>query len=56
MITWALVPLIPNEEIPARRRCSPAGQGTGSVSSRTSPAAQSTCGDGSSACSVAGSF
>ena len=49
------MPLIPNEDTPARRGRPPAGQGTGSVSSRTAPADQSTCGDGSSACSVAGS-
>ena len=55
MIRCALVPLIPNEETPARRTRSPAGHGTGSASSRTSPAAQSTCGDGSAACNVAGS-
>ncbi len=56
MMTCALVPLMPKEEIPARRgRPLSAGQGTGSVSSRTSPADQSTCGDGSSACRVRGS-
>ena len=45
-ITCALVPLIPNEDTPARRGRSPAGHGRGSVSSSTSPADQSTCGDG----------
>ena len=54
-IRCALVPLIPNDDTPARRTRSPAGQGTGPVSSRTAPACQSTCGDGSSACSVRGS-
>jgi len=51
----ALVPLTPKEETPARRGRPFAGHGTGSLSSRTSPEAQSTCGEGSSACSVAGS-
>ncbi len=55
MIVWALVPLIPNEEMPARRGRSDAGQGVRSVSSRTAPADQSTCGDGASTCSVRGS-
>ncbi len=54
-ITWALVPLIPNDEMPARRGVSPAGQGCASVSSATEPAVQSTCGLGSSTCNVAGS-
>ena len=49
------MPLMPNEDTPARRGCPFGAQGTGSVSSRTSPADQSTCGDGSSACSVLGS-
>ena len=54
-MAWALVPLKPNEETPARRGRPFAAQGTGSVSSRTAPADQSTCGDGWLACSVAGS-
>jgi hypothetical protein len=56
MITCAFVPLIPNDEMPARRGWSVAGQGTGSLSSRTVPADQSTCGDGSSTCSVGGNM
>ena len=52
---WALVPLIPNADTPARRGRPFAAHGTGPASSRTSPADQSTCGVGSSACSVAGS-
>ncbi len=55
-MTCALVPLIPNADTPARRTRSPAGHGIASVSSRTSPADQSTCGEGSSAWSVRGSF
>ncbi len=54
MITWALVPLMPKEEMPARRGCSPAGHGCGSVASDTAPAVQSTLGVGSSTCRVAG--
>ena len=54
-MAWALVPVIPNEETPARRGRPSAGQGTGSVSSRTAPDDQSTSGDGWPACSVAGS-
>jgi hypothetical protein len=50
-----LVPLIPNEEMPARRGRSPAGHSTFSVSSSTSPAVQSTCGLGSSRLIVRGS-
>ena len=42
MITCALVPLIPNEDTPARRGTAPRGHGTGDVSSRTAPADQST--------------
>lgn len=55
MMVCALVPLIPKEEMPARRGWSDAGQGVRSVSSRTAPADQSTCGDGASTCSVRGS-
>ncbi|GAA5705593.1 hypothetical protein Save01_06446 [Streptomyces avermitilis] len=54
MMVWALVPLTPKDEIAARRGRSDSGQSTASVSSRTSPADQSTCGVGSSACSVRG--
>lgn len=54
MITCALVPLSPNEEIPARRGRPEAGQGTGSASRRTAPDDQSTFGEGSSTCSVLG--
>ena len=55
-MTWTLVPLTPKDETPARRdRSPPAGQGTGSASSRTAPADQSTSRDGSSTCSVLGS-
>jgi hypothetical protein len=50
-----LVPLIPNDDTPARRGCSPAGHSTGSVSSDTAPASQFTCGVGASTCMVAGS-
>ena len=53
-MTWALVPLIPNEDTPARRGRPFAGHGTGSDSSRTAAADQSTCGAGSPACNVAG--
>ncbi|GAA4526063.1 hypothetical protein GCM10023192_07470 [Amycolatopsis samaneae] len=55
MITCAFVPLMPNAEIPARRGPSPRSQATGSVSSRTVPADQSTFGVGVSTCSVFGS-
>lgn len=55
MITCALVPLTPNAETPARRGRSPAGHGAGPVSSRTSPADQSTCVDGGSAYRLSGS-
>ena len=54
MIRCALVPLIPNEDTPARRgRPAVAGHGSASVSSPTAPASQSTCGDGASTCNVA---
>ena len=53
-MAWALVPLMPKEDTPARRGWPFADQGTGSVSSRTAPDSQSTCGDGSPACSVGG--
>lgn len=55
-ITCALVPPIPNADTPARRgRSDDDGQGRAAVSSSTRPDDQSTCGDGDSACSVAGS-
>ncbi len=53
-ITWAFVPLMPNDETPARRGRSPDSHGSASVSRETSPAAQSTFGDGLSACRVLG--
>ncbi|SON63822.1 hypothetical protein MSIMFI_05353 [Mycobacterium simulans] len=53
-ITWALVPLIPNDETPAVRGCPVCGHGTGSVNNRTAPADQSMCGLGSSTCRVGG--
>jgi hypothetical protein len=52
---WALVPLIPKADTPVRRGRPLVFHATGSVSSRTSPAVQSTCGEGTSACRVAGS-
>ncbi len=55
-ITCALVPLTPNEDTPARRARPVSGHGTASVSRRTSPAVQSTCGVGWSTCSVRGSM
>ncbi|BCJ69236.1 hypothetical protein Prubr_62570 [Polymorphospora rubra] len=55
MITWAFVPLTPNEETAARRGRSSAGHGWASVSRETAPADQSTCGVGSSTCRVRGS-
>ena len=53
-MTWALVPLIPNEDTAAVRGWSVTGQGTGSVSRRTVPADQSMCGLGRSTCRVGG--
>ena len=50
---WAFVPVAPNDETPARRGRTPAGQGCASLRISTSPADQSTCGDGSSTCKVA---
>ncbi len=49
------MPLIPKEEMPARRGRSPVGHLRGSRSSRTAPAAQSTWLEGSFTCSVRGS-
>ncbi len=54
-ITWALVPLMPKEDTPARRGRPAAGQGVSSVSSARVPVSQSTCGDGASTCRVLGS-
>ena len=53
-MTWALVPLMPNEDTPARRGRPVSGHGIASVSSSTAPADQSTCGVGSSTCRVLG--
>ena len=55
-MTCALVPLIPNDEIPARRGRSSLFQVRASVNSATEPADQSTCALGSSTCNVAGSI
>ncbi|GAA3418104.1 hypothetical protein GCM10018952_52500 [Streptosporangium vulgare] len=55
MITCALVPLMPKEEMAARRGRSSTSHERASVSSSTAPAVQSTCGDGSSTCNVRGS-
>ncbi len=54
MIVWALVPLMPNDEMPARRGRSFAGHSRASVSSSMLPSAQSTCGERWSACRVFG--
>ena len=57
MMTCAFVPLTPNEDTPARRgRWSETGQDCGSVSSCTSPALQSTYGEGVSTCNVRGNI
>jgi hypothetical protein len=54
-MTCALVPLIPNDDTPARRgRPGSRGQSTVPVASCTAPADQSTCDDGVPACSVGG--
>ncbi|KUJ40288.1 hypothetical protein ACZ90_68820 [Streptomyces albus subsp. albus] len=53
-IRWALVPENPNADTPARRGRWCRGHATGSVSSRTAPAPQSTCGVGSLMCSERG--
>jgi hypothetical protein len=55
MMTWALVPAPPKEEMPARRGRSSRGQARSSVNSSTAPADQSTCEDGSCTCNVLGS-
>ncbi|PSK61769.1 hypothetical protein B0E53_06331 [Micromonospora sp. MH33] len=54
MMTWALVPEMPNDDTAARRGRPTAGHGRASVTSSTAPADQSMCGDGSSTCRVAG--
>src|ERR1700743_3029358 len=55
MITCALVPLMPNDDTPARRARPLAGHDWASVNNDTAPADQSTCGLGTSTCKVAGS-
>ncbi|GAT71485.1 hypothetical protein PS9374_07176 [Planomonospora sphaerica] len=55
MIMWALVPLSPNDDTPARRGWPFRFHSRASVSSSTRPSDQSTCGVRSSACSVFGS-
>ncbi len=52
--TCALVPLMPNDDTPARRGRSRSGHGVFSVVSLTAPPDQSTCGVGASTCRVAG--
>ncbi len=52
--TCPLVPLTPKEETAARRGRPVSGQGVLAVTSRTAPAVQSICGDGSPACRVGG--
>ncbi len=53
-MTWALVPLNPNDDTPARRGRPVCGQARSSASSRTFPADQSTFDEGVSACRVRG--
>jgi hypothetical protein len=55
-IRWAFVPPMPNADTPARRGRSFSGHARASVSSSTEPEAQSTCGEGSSTCSVLGAM
>ncbi len=55
MMTWALVPLTPKAETPARRGAPVAGHARASVSTSTPPTDQSTCVDGASTCRVGGS-
>ncbi|RPK40377.1 hypothetical protein EES37_20790 [Streptomyces sp. ADI91-18] len=55
MMVWALVPLMPNEEMPARRGRPVCGQSIACVSRLTSPASHSTWVDGASTCRVCGS-
>ncbi|CAM4181474.1 hypothetical protein KIPE111705_43970 [Kibdelosporangium persicum] len=54
-MTCAFVPLMPNDDTPARRARPVSGHCLASVSRVTSPAVQSTCGDSSAACNVRGS-
>ncbi len=54
-MTWALVPLMPNDDTPARRGRSTRGQGVGSGSRAAAPAFQSTWGEGRSVWRVRGS-
>ena len=54
-MTWALVPLMPKEETPARRGRARSRPRPGLGQQPTAPADQSTCGEGSSTCSVRGS-
>ncbi|GLY15225.1 hypothetical protein Kisp01_22400 [Kineosporia sp. NBRC 101677] len=54
-IRWALVPLIPKEETPARRGCPFSVHSRASASSSTEPALQSTWVVGASTLSVRGS-
>ncbi|AYN42724.1 hypothetical protein D9753_31960 [Streptomyces dangxiongensis] len=54
MMTWALVPEIPKEEMPARRGRPGSGQGRFSVSSRTPAPSHSTCREGRSTPRLAG--
>ncbi|CNI51007.1 Uncharacterised protein [Mycobacterium tuberculosis] len=49
------MPLIPNDDTPARRGPSARVHGRDSVSNDTAPADQSTCGVGTSTCNVCGS-
>ncbi len=55
MMVWALVPLNPKDDTPARRGRPVSGQSRASVSSSTAPAVQSTFAERSSACRVRGS-
>ncbi len=48
------MPEMPKEETPARRRSPPGSHSRACASSSTPPADQSTCGVGSSRCSVRG--
>ncbi len=53
-ITWALVPLMPKEEMPARRGRPFVPHSTCSVKSSISPVSQSTLEEGESTCRVFG--
>ncbi|GAA4468605.1 hypothetical protein GCM10023170_082780 [Phytohabitans houttuyneae] len=53
-ITWAFVPLMPNEDTPARRGRSTSGHATASVASAMAPADQSTRAEGASTWRVFG--